>query len=83
MEHRTSKQPAGQENQNVRREEEANRRRKKRFKLNISKKNHRKKMEFQTATFLPLSFRRPQGVNTASKHQQSTSTINTNNELEQ
>jgi hypothetical protein len=60
MEHRTCKQPAGQENQNVRREEEANRRRKKRFKLNISKKNHRKKMEFQTATFLPLSFRRPQ-----------------------
>jgi hypothetical protein len=47
-----------EENQKERREENETGRRKKSFRLKPGKKIQRKKTEFQTASFPPLSFRR-------------------------
>jgi len=48
----------GEENEKEEREEDGIRRRKKSFRVKRGKKIQRKKTEFQTASFPPLSFRR-------------------------
>jgi len=54
----TSKQGGREENEKEEREEDETGRRKKNFKVKPGKKIQRKKTEFQTAIFPPLSFRR-------------------------
>lgn len=54
----TSKQCRQEENEKEDRQEDPTRRRKKSFSVKRGKKIQRKKTEFQTAIFPPLSFRR-------------------------
>ena len=54
----TSKQRGREENKKEEREEDETGRRKKSFRVKCGKKIQRKKTEFQTAIFPPLSFRR-------------------------
>jgi hypothetical protein len=54
----TCEEPAGEENEKEDREENPSGRRKKSFSGKWGKKTSRKKTEFQTASFPPLSFRR-------------------------
>jgi hypothetical protein len=55
---RNCEEPGGEENEKKDPEENPTRRRKKSFRAKWAKKTSRKKTEFQTATFPPLSFRR-------------------------